>query len=147
MKVDTSDSSASATSACAECPFKPRPQTQSEKARRREDEQVCVAVLDAYNTAMAERDASYRPVRQNDLTGPGRSARIALVRQMVAYTLIKRHERSLPHIGKLLGGRNHSTIWHGRNHIEELLVDPEKGQFISGIIADALERLQSPATS
>jgi chromosomal replication initiator protein len=57
--------------------------------------------------------ASYFNLKQSDLTGPTRLQNIAEARQILMYLL--RHELriQLEEIGRLLGGRDHTTIMHG----------------------------------
>lgn len=45
-----------------------------------------------------------------DLTGPNRARHIAMVRHMAAWILLKRGRLSRAQIGRLLGGRDHSTV-------------------------------------
>lgn len=45
-----------------------------------------------------------------DLTGPSRNRRIVSVRHMAAWILLKRGRLSRAQIGRLLGGRDHSTV-------------------------------------
>jgi chromosomal replication initiator protein len=48
-----------------------------------------------------------------DLLGQNRSAKIAVPRQLAMYLLRTYNEISLPQIGELLGGRDHTTIMYG----------------------------------
>jgi chromosomal replication initiator protein len=52
-----------------------------------------------------------------DLIGQNRSAKFAVPRQMVMYILREFNEVSLPQIGELLGGRDHTTVMHGINKV------------------------------
>lgn len=62
--------------------------------------------------------ASHYKISRDQLTGPSRARAVALPRQLAMYLI--RHETgaSLPQIGQLLGGRDHSTILHGFTKIE-----------------------------
>ena len=57
------------------------------------------------------------------LKGRSRSKKVALPRQVAMYLLREEVGASLPQIGELLGGRDHTTVLHGyekiRSHIEE----------------------------
>ncbi|KAK0332698.1 hypothetical protein LTR94_023851 [Friedmanniomyces endolithicus] len=57
-----------------------------------------------------------------DLTGPMRPNRIARPRQIAMY-LMRNYcpHLSYPHIGRLLGGRDHTTVLHGVRKIEDLI--------------------------
>jgi chromosomal replication initiator protein len=53
-----------------------------------------------------------------DLTGQNRSAKIAIPRQLAMYLLRDLNEISLPQIGELLGGRDHTTVMYGIKKVE-----------------------------
>ena len=52
-----------------------------------------------------------------DLLGRNRSKTIALARQVAMYLLIYELELSPTEVGRLLGGRDHSTVIHGAGKI------------------------------
>ena len=54
-----------------------------------------------------------------DLTGQNRSAKIAIPRQLAMYLLRDLNEISLPQIGELLGGRDHTTVMYGIKKVEQ----------------------------
>jgi len=64
--------------------------------------------------------AGYYGVSEDDLRGPRRSRNVTVPRQMTMYLSRKLTESSLPKIGEMLGGRDHSTVIHGCAKIEEL---------------------------
>jgi len=64
--------------------------------------------------------AAYYGVSEEDLRGPRRSRNVTVPRQMTMYLSRKLTEASLPKIGEMLGGRDHSTVLHGCAKIEEL---------------------------
>lgn len=55
-----------------------------------------------------------------------RSAPVALPRQVAMYLLREEARLSLPHIGELLGGRDHTTVMHGCEKIAQLLETDER---------------------
>ncbi len=55
-----------------------------------------------------------------------RSAPVALPRQVAMYLLREEARLSLPHIGELLGGRDHTTVMHGCEKIGELIESDER---------------------
>lgn len=55
----------------------------------------------------------------DDLTGQNRSAKIAIPRQLAMYLLRDLNEISLPQIGEILGGRDHTTVMYGIKKVEE----------------------------
>jgi chromosomal replication initiator protein len=65
--------------------------------------------------------SNYFKVSSDSLSGKARSKQIALARQVAIYII--REETGLPleQIGKILGGRDHSTIIHSYSKISSLL--------------------------
>jgi chromosomal replication initiator protein len=60
-------------------------------------------------------------IEEEQLLGRGRSRDVALARQVVMYLLRTETSASLPTIGDLLGGRDHTTVMYGCEKIEDLL--------------------------
>jgi chromosomal replication initiator protein len=69
-----------------------------------------------------ELTATHFALTVSDLTGRRRTAGIALARQVAMYLLRAENGLSLPAIGALLGGRDHSTVSHG---VEKIARDAE----------------------
>lgn len=65
----------------------------------------------------------YYALPQEDLTGPRRTRVLTVPRQLVMYLSRKLTNTSLPKIGDMLGGRDHTTVLHGCGKIEELARD------------------------
>jgi len=85
--------------------------------------------------------ANYFGITVAELIGRGRSAPLALQRQIVMYVVREETGASLPQIGELLGGRDHTTVIHGYEKItRELEKDPE----LSRTVADLRNRLYEP---
>ena len=57
-------------------------------------------------------------------TAPRKDRRTAQARQIVMYLACKHTDLSLSAIGDALGGRDHSTVLHGRDKVEKLLGQP-----------------------
>jgi chromosomal replication initiator protein len=57
--------------------------------------------------------AKFYRLREEILTGRGRSKEVAAARQMAMYLAREETGASLPQIGEVLGGRDHTTILHG----------------------------------
>ena len=55
-----------------------------------------------------------------------RSREVALPRQVAMYLLRRESQLSLPQIGGLLGGRDHTTVMHGCEKVTELLEQDER---------------------
>lgn len=60
-------------------------------------------------------------VTSEQLLGRGRNRQIALPRQIAMYILREEANISLPQIGELLGGRDHTTVMYGCEKITDLL--------------------------
>jgi len=54
----------------------------------------------------------YRLSRE-DLTGPSRARTVSVPRQLTMYLIREETRTSLPQIGEILGGRDHTTVLHG----------------------------------
>ncbi len=63
--------------------------------------------------------AEYEGVEIKDLIGQNRSAKIARPRQIAMYLLREINETSLPQIGELLGGRDHTTVLYAIRKVAE----------------------------
>lgn len=91
--------------------------------------------------AILEVAASYFGSSISELTGRGRSARIALQRQVVMYVMREETGASLPQVGQALGGRDHTTIMHGCEKVaSEIDSDPD----LSRAVTELRSRLYEP---
>ncbi|MDB5079007.1 MAG: chromosomal replication initiator protein DnaA [Chloroflexi bacterium] len=68
-----------------------------------------------------EAVANFYNVEMKDLLGKSRSADIVLPRQVSMYIIREQTDHSLVEIGQSLGGRDHTTIMHGLDKIEQAL--------------------------
>ena len=57
--------------------------------------------------------ARHYGLEEEDLTGPSRRRQVSVPRQLCMYLIREVTETSLPKIGALLGGRDHTTVLHG----------------------------------
>lgn len=80
--------------------------------------------------------ARYYEISTMDIYSSRRTAKIVLPRQIAAYLAKTLTPRSLPEIGRRLGGRDHTTILHAVRKIDRLL--PR-----SPLIASDLESLKA----
>jgi chromosomal replication initiator protein len=97
------------------------------------DEPLSVALAEAALSGWIPQQPSASPedilslvaadfgVTVEELKGPGRSARVARPRQVSVLLLHEEAALSRSHIGRLLGGRDHSTIGYGLKRISKLL--------------------------
>ena len=79
------------------------------RQRNLEPEQIVQAVAEAFNLSL-ER-----------MLGRDRAREVALPRQIAMYLLRKETPISLPQIGEVLGGRDHTTVMYGCDKITDLL--------------------------
>ena len=90
--------------------------------------------------AILELSASYFGVNVDELTGRNRSARIAMQRQMVMYVMREETGASLPQIGAILWGRDHTTIIHGCDKVaDDIERDGEIARQVTGLRARLYE--------
>jgi chromosomal replication initiator protein len=85
--------------------------------------------------------AAYFGVSVEELTGRNRSARIALQRQIVMYVMREETDASLPQIGAVLGGRDHTTIMHG---CEKIAAEMDGNQELGRQVNELRNRLYEP---
>ncbi len=64
---------------------------------------------------------SYFNVSQKDLAGPKRQKGLVLSRHFAMFILSEELGMTVEKIGQILGGRDHTTVMHGRDKIRELL--------------------------
>jgi chromosomal replication initiator protein len=91
--------------------------------------------------SIMEIAADYFGIAVPDLINRGRSAPIALQRQIVMYLIREETGTSFPQIGHLLGGRDHTTVMHG---IEKITSDLGKDADLSRAISELRNRLYEP---
>jgi chromosomal replication initiator protein len=82
-------------------------------------------------------------VTMDELLSHSRSQRVAFPRQVAMYMLREESELSLPKIGELLGGRDHTTIMYGHDKITDLL---ERDKNLRRKLVNIQEILYSPAS-
>ena len=73
---------------------------------------------------------------RDELTGPRRDARVVTPRQIAMYLMRQDAGLTLPEIGRVLGGRDHTTVLHGCRKIERRLqLDDRLKSDIEGVRA------------
>ncbi|WP_156761451.1 chromosomal replication initiator protein DnaA [Microbacterium karelineae] len=72
-------------------------------------------------TDIIQATAAYFKLTVEDLYGPGRAQAIAQARQIAMYLCRERTNLSLPKIGQLFGGRDHTTVMYATKKITELM--------------------------
>ena len=80
-------------------------------------------------------------IRQIDMVSPRRLRAVARPRQIAMYLARELTPRSLPEIGQMFGGRDHTTVMHACRKVEMLTaVDREFG----AIVGELVSRLSDP---
>lgn len=72
----------------------------------------------------------YFSLKQTDLTGARRNKELVLPRHLAMYMLSEELGTTVEKIGELLGGRDHTTVMHGRDKIKNLLLTNREVQRI-----------------
>ncbi|WP_346355095.1 chromosomal replication initiator protein DnaA [Azotosporobacter soli] len=79
---------------------------------------------------------TYFKVRQEELLAKKRTRNVAYPRQIAMYLARELTETSLPRIGEMFGGRDHTTVIHAHDKIaRERIADPKLGTTIKDLIA------------
>lgn len=73
----------------------------------------------------------YFKIEQADLTGPKRIKELVLPRHLVMHILSEELNLTVKKIGELLGGRDHTTVMHGRDRIKNLILTNREVQRLS----------------
>lgn len=64
---------------------------------------------------------SYFSLTQRDLIGPKRQKELVLPRHITMFILSEQLNLTVEKIGQILGGRDHTTVMHGRDRIKKLI--------------------------
>lgn len=64
----------------------------------------------------------YFSIDKNDLVGKARKQELVLPRQIAIFLIREQTNKSLPEIGKIFGGKDHTTILHSQKKIENSLL-------------------------
>ena len=76
-------------------------------------------------------------IEPTTLRGQGRAKDISLARQIAMYQIRRMTNLSLKEIGKEFDNRDHTTVLHSIERIEDLVkTDPEKAEIIKDITAN-----------
>jgi len=83
-------------------------------------------------------------ISMEDLLSQSRSQRVTFPRQVAMYMLREESELSLPKIGEILGGRDHTTVMYGHDKITDLL---ERDKNLRRKFVNIQEILYSPVSA
>ena len=78
-------------------------------------------------------------IRPEDITGSKRSSNIAYPRQIAMYLTRRMLDISLPKIGESFGGRDHTTVIHAINKIDDNL---KKDKNLQSVIFELENRIK-----
>jgi len=65
-------------------------------------------------------------LKKTDLLGSGRQKNLSLARQLTFWFYKNELDLSYPSIGKMIGGRDHTTVMHGSKKIDKLIKDEDE---------------------
>jgi chromosomal replication initiator protein len=77
------------------------------------------------------------------MLGRERSRQVALPRQIAMYLLREEAKYSLPQIGEVLGGRDHTTVMYGCDKVSDLL---ERDDNLRRQVIEIREQLYGPSS-
>ena len=97
------------------------------------------AAIEVTPDRIQEVVAAYYNIRPEDITGSKRSSNIAYPRQIAMYLTRRMLDISLPKIGESLGGRDHTTVIHAINKIDDNL---KKDKNLQSVIFELENRIK-----
>lgn len=86
--------------------------------------------LSLTHTQVLSAICSYFNVSQKELAGPKRQKGLVLSRHFAMFILSEELGMTVEKIGQVLGGRDHTTVMHGRDKIKQLLINDTETQKI-----------------
>jgi chromosomal replication initiator protein len=81
---------------------------------------------------------SYFNLNLKDLTGPKRQKELVLPRHIAMYLLSEELNMTVEKIGQILGGRDHTTVMHGRDKIKTLV---DKDREVQRIVIEVKQKI------
>lgn len=81
---------------------------------------------------------SYFNLNLKDLTGPKRQKELVLPRHITMYLLSEELNMTVEKIGQILGGRDHTTVMHGRDKIKKLV---DKDREVQRIVIEVKQKI------
>ncbi len=86
--------------------------------------------LSLTHTQVMTAICGYFDISSKDLTGPKRQKGLVLPRHITMYILSEELGMTVEKIGQILGGRDHTTVMHGRDKMRELITRDREMQRI-----------------
>jgi chromosomal replication initiator protein len=93
--------------------------------------------------AVIEAVADFYSLTTEDLKGPSRNRKVVRPRHIAMYLARQETEASLPQIGRALGDRDHTTVLHGANKINDQV---ERDEMLRREVATIKNRLYNNGT-
>jgi len=90
-----------------------------------------------------EQTSSHVQLSVEELTGPGRAQSVATARQIAMYLCRELTDMSLPQIGKVFGGRDHTTVMHANKKIKDLI---SRDRAIFTTVTEITNRIRNQAS-
>ena len=94
-----------------------------------------IAPIDIINAV-----ASYYKFTADDLYGSSRAQAVALARQIAMYLCREQTNLSLPKIGQLFGGRDHTTVMYANKKVNDLM---KERRYVYNQITEILARIKA----
>ena len=88
-------------------------------------ENILAHVADLSPERILKEVAQHFRLSEEQLTGRGRARAISVPRQLAMFLIREETDASLPQIGEILGGRDHTTILHGCERISSQIESDE----------------------
>lgn len=76
---------------------------------------------------IVKKVCSFYDIKTTQITGPKRDARLVRARQIAMYLLKKELKLTYAEIGNMMGGRDHTTVMHGVEKVENVLISSSQG--------------------
>ena len=84
--------------------------------------------------------AAYYKISSDDIYGRSRVAAVAMARQIAMYICREQTDMSLPKIGALFGGRDHTTVMYANKQVGELM---RERRFVYNQVTEILDKIRS----
>jgi chromosomal replication initiator protein len=101
------------------------------------DENIVVTPVEIINSV-----AAYYKITPDDLYGSSRIAAVALARQIAMYICREQTSMSLPKIGQLFGGRDHTTVMYANRKIAENM---QERHYVYNQVTEIISRVKEAA--
>jgi chromosomal replication initiator protein len=98
-------------------------------------EDIVIAPVEIINAV-----AAYYKITPDDLYGSSRIQAIALARQIAMYICREQTSLSLPKIGQLFGGRDHTTVMYANKKITDYM---NERRYVYNQVTEIIQRIKA----